>query len=147
MDDRPSGSRDKTLTDEDIVCEARRVGRRRAVELLGVSALGAVATVTGCGSQARPQVATPASSEGITDRDEGACADPAGRGRGDSGLTDGDQGTCSDPAGRGRRGSARVSDSDAADAAGQGRTGITDNDSGPSADPAGQGRGVVILTE
>ncbi|MEI8255599.1 MAG: hypothetical protein WCJ30_08010, partial [Deltaproteobacteria bacterium] len=94
---------------------------------------------------------------GVTDRDTGSYADPAGRGRGGqplrTGLTDGDSGAYADPGGGGRgtyrsgfQGSVTDGDSGQwSDPAGhgRGRSGLTDNDSGPYADPAGRGRGGV----
>jgi hypothetical protein len=89
-----------TLTDEDIVSsKGREVGRRSMVGMLGVgAAAGAVALATGC----RRAVVVRTVATGITDGDGGACADPAGGGRGNTGVTDADQHPCYDPPGRGR---------------------------------------------
>lgn len=154
----------KTLTDEDIVSEkGRSTGRRKALHMAGgAAAIGALALATGCGRRRRTVVVT----QGITDADGGACADPAGGGRGNSGVTDADGGQCADPAGRGRGGGGPqvqvqaqapytgITDSDGgpnADPAGYGRgaaaTGVTDSDGGRCADPAGNGRGYSGCTD
>lgn len=159
-----------TLTDEDMNSQSA-VGRRSVLAGIGATVLGATATsIGGCFVSAQPQqgtvqttVAQPAvvqGSSGLTDRDSGSIADPAGNGRGGyrgivTGVTDGDSGYYSDPAGQGRgarfMGSTGITDRDSgswADPAGNGRgglrgfaTGFTDGDSGTYSDPAGQGRG------
>jgi hypothetical protein len=162
----------QTLTDGDIV-KSPDVGRRSMVGMIGVgAAAGALALATGC---RRGYVRVQTVATGYTDSDSGACADPAGQGRGNTGITDGDRGNpCYDPAGRGRGGGggqvviqqpqprvivqpARtgITDSDPGDPAGNGRGGvrvqvqggITDSDGGPCADPAGGGRGHSGLTD
>lgn len=128
-----------TLTEDDIVTDkGRDVGRRHAVGLLGVAAAGAVAVSTGCVVRRTPGVVVV--NRGITDRDGGPCADPAGGGRGVSGITDADAGGCSDPAGRGRGAGPRT-------VVVQQPAGLTDRDAGACSDPAGGGRGYSGLTD
>jgi hypothetical protein len=130
-----------TLAEDDIVSEkGREVGRRDAVGLLGAAAaVSAVALSTGCAIRRPARVVVVGQRTGITDRDGGPCADPAGGGRGVSGVTDADAGGCADPAGRGRGAVQQV--------VVQQPVGITDRDGGPCADPAGGGRGVSGTTD
>lgn len=155
------GSTKKTLTDDEIVTEGRDFGRRKAVGLVGAGA--AVLLATGC--RRRVVAARTVVVGGLTDHDQGPCADPGGQGRGTSGLTDNDGGGCADPGGRGRGGGrvvqvqqqgTGVTDADTgygSDAVGYGRggrgysTGITDSDRGPCADPGGGGRGYSGMTD
>lgn len=169
MSDKGKKPEAGTLKDEDIVSAKGRedVGRRSVVGMLGVgAAASAVALATGC----RRGVVVRTVSTGYTDGDSGACADPAGGGRGNTGVTDADQHPCYDPPGRGRGQQQQqvivqqqpaqtgCTDSDPTDSAGYGvrcggvriqvqGTGITDNDGGPCADPAGGGRGHTGLTD
>ena len=158
-----------TLTDDDMNSQSA-VGRRSVIAGIGATVLGATATsIGGCLVAAQPQQGTVQTvgtttvvqgSSGLTDRDSGSIADPAGNGRGGyrgvvTGATDGDSGYYSDPAGQGRgarfTGSTGITDRDSgswADPGGNGRgglrgfqTGFTDGDSGTYSDPAGQGRG------
>jgi hypothetical protein len=130
-----------TLTDDDIVTEkGREVGRRTAVGLLGAAAAASAVAMTGCVVRRPANVVVVGASTGITDRDGGPCADPAGNGRGVTGITDADAGGCADPAGRGRGAGARQ-------VVVQQPQGLTDNDSGACADPAGGGRGYSGMTD
>lgn len=126
-----------TLTDEEIVSDERKHGRRDAISLLGVGVAGAMALATGCARRARVVTVV---QQGITDRDLGPCSDPVGGGRGVTGITDNDGGVCTDPVNRGRGGGRVVQ----VQAVG---TGITDNDGGPCADPVAGGRGYSGLTD
>ncbi len=173
-----------TLDPSDITVD-RDVERRSVLTAIGASVLGAVASACGPrigrgyygrgGVYVQPQpqpvymqqpqpvyvqqpvYVPPNQATGITDRDSGSYADPAGRGRGGqplrTGLTDGDAGAYADPAGGGRgtyrsgfQGSVTDGDSGQwSDPAGhgRGRSGLSDSDGGPYADPAGRGRGGI----
>jgi hypothetical protein len=141
-DDSKKLAATQTLNDEDIVTE-KDVPRRKMLGFAAVGAASAVALATGCGRRRVVRVQTVQTVSGITDRDAGQYADPAGNGRGTtqvvvqqaSGITDSDSGQYADPAGNGRGGVVV-----------QG-TGVTDNDSGPCADPGGGGRGYSGLTD
>lgn len=106
-----------TLDEKDIQTDGRSVGRRRALELLGIGVAGGAVALTGALSQ--PQTAHAKAS----DSDSGGNADPAGRGR--TGHTDRDSGREGDQAGRGVCA----------------ERGHTDSDTGGVADGAGRGRG------
>jgi hypothetical protein len=104
-----------TLNDDDVTTR-RGVGRRSFI----LGTLGGTAALAGC----VPTQTTYAT--GLTDRDLGAYADPAGNGRGRrfAGVTDSDIGFTADPAGGGT---------------GRARNSCTDADLIPG-DPVGRGR-------
>lgn len=111
----------------------RKLNRR---SFLARVAGGAVLAGGSLGTIARAQT-------GLTDQDPN---DPVGNGRGGgTGVTDRDTGPGADPAGRGRGltppASQGVTDSDPSDPIGRGRgTRLTDSDRGPTADRPGEGR-------
>ena len=122
----------RTLSDADVATEHPKLGRRSSLVALGAAAVGAAAIVS-----------VPGTAAACTDRDPN---DPAGRGRG-NGITDRDGGPSADPAGCGRGTSyaprpTGFTDRDPNDAAGNGRgpRACSDADGGPYGDPAGRGR-------
>ena len=117
MDKNDSDKRIETLREEDIQ-QARPVGRRSALTLMGATVAGSAAIVAGVGV-----LSAPSRASAQTDSDTGGNADAAGRGR--TGNTDRDSGGNSDRAGHGVC---------------PGR-GHTDSDTGGNSDPAGRGRG------
>lgn len=137
MSDKGKKPEAGTLTDDDIV-KSPDVGRRSMVGMIGVgAAAGALALATGC---RRGYVRVQTVATGYTDSDGGACADPAGQGRGNTGVTDADGHPCYDPVGRGRGAAAQVvvQQPQPRVIVQPARTGITDSD--PS-DAPGNGRG------
>ena len=136
---KPDGqNKSGRLREEDVVSEETRIGRRSALSILGIAALGAgsATSLVGCFFDS-PQYG--GVGTGLTDNDSGQWADPSGNGRGGArgvytGLTDGDSGAYADPSGQGRGRGGRG-----------GATGLTDSDQGPYADPSGNGRGTARL--
>lgn len=121
----------RTLSDADVVTEHKKLGRRSSLVAIGAAAVGAAI------------VGVPGTAEACTDRDPN---DPAGRGRG-NGITDRDTGYGADPAGCGRNTGyaprpSGYTDRDPNDPAGNGRgpRACSDSDGGPYGDPAGNGR-------
>lgn len=102
-----------TLTDDDVTTR-RGLGRRSFI----LGTLGGTAALAGCVPTQTPY------ASGLTDRDAGPSADPAGNGRRHvfAGFTDSDSGYFADPAGQGR-GRSACTDSDIAfgDPIGSGR--------------------------
>jgi hypothetical protein len=119
----------RTLTDDEVETERSLVGRRSSLALLGAALVGAGAVVAPSKAEAQ-----------CTDRDPG---DRAGRGRG-NGVSDRDSGRRADPAGCGRGGprTSGITDRDPNDPAGNGRGArrCSDSDGGRYADPVGAGR-------
>lgn len=83
----------KKSLDDDSVVTVKKVGRRSSMQILGGTILGGVVL----------SAVAPERAQAVTDQDTGACADPAGNGRGGRrNCSDSDSGQCADPAGGGR---------------------------------------------
>jgi hypothetical protein len=133
---------------------ARSINRRSFLgRVLGSAVVGgpALAIVAGrAAGQERQMVvdadpSDPARPQ-VTDRDEGATADPANLGRGGvearrQGVSDADGGPAKDPPGSGRGPVQRRRVSTARPSAAPRTSGVSDSDSGANADAAGHGRG------